>query len=383
MISAALIICAAVLAALVITNKTPNQLFYSVVRELSRAAAKCGINLPRLRLWLILHDPKRIHRSPYARITDNPDHSPLLLSIPTSMRDAEAAHPDVLYVRDGWGAENKKWLMAATPYPHGEDLFENPEFYVSDDGLRWTVPKGLHNPIASVPLLPERTGVRSEFHSDASLMLDGGELFLYYRYTALLEKGITENKIILTRSSDGIEWGEHKTVLEERTAKGHDRKFLSPSVMKMRGKYFMWTVEYEDGRRFIFRREGDSPLSFGPPVKCSLDEKDVMAPPWHLDVTESGAGLRMLLTTAAERGYEAELRECVSDCEGLEWRVVGRPFTPSYAFEARRLYRASLVQDGEGSDRIYYSALSENGTWNIAVVSRHSNDVNTFDQPRE
>ena len=43
-----------------------------------------------------------------------------------------------------------------TPYPIGTDYFENPEFYVSRDGLRWQVPEGLQNPLARVPVEPSR-----------------------------------------------------------------------------------------------------------------------------------------------------------------------------------------------------------------------------------
>ena len=110
----------------------------------------------------------------------------------------------MLHVPGGWGKGGWTWLMAATPYPMGTDYFENPEFYVSRDGLRWQVPEGLRNPLARVPVEPSRREIRREFHSDPSLLFHEGLLHLYYRWTAVLNTGETENRILLTTSKIGI-----------------------------------------------------------------------------------------------------------------------------------------------------------------------------------
>ena len=54
--------------------------------------------------------------------------------------------------------------------------------------------------------------------------------------------------------------------------------------------------------------------------------------------------------------------------DGLSWKVEGKPFTPAYHFEGKRIYRSSLVLLGNGRRRIYYSALSLSGTWNVAML---------------
>ena len=48
--------------------------------------------------------------------------------------------------------------------------------------------------------------------------------------------------------------------------------------------------------------------------------------------------------------------------DGLSWKVEGKPFTPAYHFEGKRVYRSSLVPLSNGRRRIYYSALSLSGT---------------------
>ena len=375
--------------ALIIEDKSPRQLILSLVREAEKGLRRAGLVIPSLRLWVMEHDPKRVSPcSPFARLDKTPDHHPIhypiLLNIPTSDGTGEAAHPDVLYAPGGWGAGGWPWLMAATPYPLGMDYYENPEFYVSRDGLRWAAPQGLANPLDRAPLRP-RGGARSEFHSDPSLLMtDEGALFYYYRRTAVF-RNETENMILLRTTRDGVHWTEPEAVLTERRRTGEDRKFLSPSALFLNGEYVLWTVEYEgEGRgtreRHIVRRTSPDGVHWGEPTRAQIDAPFPMRPPWHLDVVfdrvagADGGRLLMALTTAAERGYEAELYLMQSDGNdgGLTWGALetgpAKPFEPAYRFEARRIYRSSLVPLPSGGARLYYSALSADGTWGVAVA---------------
>ena len=350
------------------TRKTPQQLLYSILREAEKGLRRAGIRIPSLERVLEEHNPKRVHRSPFCRLRPDVDHDPILLNLPTSEGSGEAAHPDVLHVPRGWGAGHWSWLMAATPYPIGTDYFENPEFYVSRDGLRWQVPEGLINPLARVPVEPHRREIRREFHSDPSLLLHEDQLFLYYRWTALLNTGETENRILRTASSDGVLWSPAEIVLSERLPAGKDRKFLSPSALFLDEAFVLWTVEYDAGARSIFRRVSPDGLHWGEPEKTALEAPFPLEAPWHLDVTEGVSCLRLLLTTARDRGLGAELFCGFSEDGGLSWNVTHQAFEPGYFFESKRVYRSSLVPMEDGTDRLYYSAMAGDGTWHIAAL---------------
>ena len=54
-------------------------------------------------------------------------------------------HPAVLNIGEQWNGH--QYWMAITPYPSGNDDFENPCIYASNDGIVWVVPNGLTNPI--------------------------------------------------------------------------------------------------------------------------------------------------------------------------------------------------------------------------------------------
>ncbi|MBO9605718.1 MAG: hypothetical protein J7639_07195, partial [Paenibacillaceae bacterium] len=69
-------------------------------------------------------------------------YQPQLTQIPTYDGSGQTVHPCVLFFPEGW--KGHRYWMAFTPYPDGNDQFENPSLVVSGDGVRWFVPPGLH-----------------------------------------------------------------------------------------------------------------------------------------------------------------------------------------------------------------------------------------------
>lgn len=59
--------------------------------------------------------------------------------------------------------------MAITPYPNGDDAFENPSLLVSQDGLSWDLPCGLRNPLDIKP--GTRYSDPAHYNSDPDLIL--------------------------------------------------------------------------------------------------------------------------------------------------------------------------------------------------------------------
>ena len=355
-------------AAMVIENKTPQQLLYSVLRETLKGLRYLRVSSPATERYLETRNPKPVHHSPYRKIRKNVEHIPLLLNLPTSENSGEAAHPDVLYVPEGWGRGNWPYLMSATPYPAGNDYFENPEFYVSHDGLRWTTPTGGGNPLVRVPTRSGRNDLKKEYHSDPSLLLNQGLLRLYYRWTGVFLDRRIENRLYVLSSRDGVEWSEPSVILDETKSASDARNFLSPSVLFLNGEYVMWTVEYEEGKRYVVRRTSLDGLRWSDPAKTRLQADYALPEPWHLDVAEDGGKLLLLLTAAGNRGEGAELHSGYSGDLGYSWTIIKRLIEPGYFFEEKRVYRSSLVPQNDGLHGLYYSSMSANGTWNIAYL---------------
>lgn len=104
------------------------------------------------------------------------------LVTPTYEFSGQAMHPSVIDFKIEFGLDNwggYRYWLAFTPYPNSEYLFENPGLLVSQDGIHWDVPPGIHNPVAPKPI----SFVLDNYNSDPELVFDPDDnaLLLYWR----------------------------------------------------------------------------------------------------------------------------------------------------------------------------------------------------------
>lgn len=298
--------------------------------------------------------------APYRRLTDQPPrHHPVLLNLQTSEGTGQACHPDVTYVRDGFGTGRWPYWMVCTPYPYGNFIHENPEIFASQDGIQWTIPDGVKNPLVSTP-----EGIR-DYNSDPDMFFLNGELWLYYRETRWTF-GPPETRIWLTKSADGVHWISPVEVL---AARGDETILMSPAVIHENGRFRMWTVERSTGGFQIFRRDSSDGVRWDPPFPCSLvglSERE----PWHLDVIREEDRLSALLVSVEARA-NWRLHYASSLDEGKTWNVEGFLVEPAYEFEEAFQYRATLLKTGSNPHtyRIWYSAANHRHMHSIAHLA--------------
>src|SRR6185436_3194842 len=154
------------------------------------------------------------------RAVGNPHPLGLDVSRPIALEtydgSGQTVHPDVLVgVTDG---SIRGDLLAITPYPFGNSVYENPAIYTSSDRMRWTVPFPALNPVVT----PERG-----YLSDPDLVYDPArqEVRMYYRQVE------RENEILLVRSRDGVAWSA-----PVRVAHAPNHEIISPSVVRRDGR---------------------------------------------------------------------------------------------------------------------------------------------------
>lgn len=151
-------------------------------------------------------------------------------TIPTYDGSGATIHPSVVDMGGPWNGY--RWWMANTPYPGGNDDYENPCIYGSNDRRTWVVPAGLTNPLDPNPGNPW-------FHSDTELMWnpDTGKMIVFYR---LASSATTPATIYLRAQSspDGVTWTDHGTLFQF----AGDGARLSPAVWRIgSGDWRMWT----------------------------------------------------------------------------------------------------------------------------------------------
>ena len=114
---------------------------------------------------------------------------------------------------------------------------ENPELFVSHDGITWRIPTGLKNPIVAPP------DIKGDHHSDPDMIHHDGELWLLTR-RSFRSHTPKQNVLYLTKSKCGVTWSQPIEIL--RDASG--RELLSPAVIYDGKRFVMWTVEIEAER---------------------------------------------------------------------------------------------------------------------------------------
>lgn len=264
------------------------------------------------------------------------------LTTPTYDGSGQTVHPDVVDTVTGWNGY--RYWMGITPYPDGNDDYENPSILASADGNTWVVPAGLTNPIAAPG---------AGFWPDPDLVFDGTRLHYFWaghRYSY---------------SDDGITWSSPVQVVSPPTLSE-----VSPAVVVVDGTWMMWAVDVSASPNKLFLRTASGPTGpWSAETECDIEVaagRDV----WHLDVCHIDGEYWSLLTdcTANVSGADAALRMAHS-YDGVEWEVGTIEVIPRTAgtWAATHLYRSSMIpifDDGDlvGFD-VWYSARSAAGAW--------------------
>jgi hypothetical protein len=310
--------------------------------------------------------PRARHVAPYRRIADSNtgSHRPVLMNLGTSDGSGQACHPDVLYVPEGFGAEAWPYWMVCTPYPYMDSSVENPEVFVSCDGINWVIPAHSKN-----PLVPN-AGNAGDHNSDPDLLLHDGELFLFYRETI---RGIRAgsardtNTLYLLRSSDGTQWTTPVAVLHDSSGK----QLLSPAVVHQERRFLMWTIEANQGVLNVVRRTSSDAVNWGSEQPISVLGLPKERQPWHIDVLPERDRLSAILVSCTgPGGVGSRMHYAHSDDGGLTWFADDFLIEQAYEFESKLQYRASLQKIDENQNRygLWYSAASHSDVFYIAYL---------------
>lgn len=283
-----------------------------------------------------------------------------LLDLSMTSGFGETVHPDVIYVPYGFGAGKWKYLMAVTPFPKAIVYFENPEFLVSNDGISWRLP-----PCGKSPLVPPPSDWVG-YNSDPALFYEDGTVFLIYREVRE-EKGCLLISVKIMETCDGVAWSAPKALASLTNPADRAGALMSPAILKLHGKYYVWYVDEESGVYYIKRAEcaGLSLIADG--VKVELDGMPDGLTPWHIDVEEDNERLLMALCAKNRRGKHSIIFAESRDL-GMCWRIIeGKRLDPVRESGEDSLYKAALAKDEHHGWKLYYSFKDIEGHWYTVV----------------
>lgn len=273
-------------------------------------------------------------------------------SVATGYEAGQAIHPSILFFPTGWNGY--LYWMAFTPYPNGNDKYENPSIVASNNGVDWVVPSGLVNPIA----LP----VEGSHLADTELVYikATNKLRCYWvegEYEA-------ERRLIFKESVDGINW-VNQTVCTTPNA-----NILSPSIefLSQSRIWRMWSYGRATSIDIFDSFDGITWTTNVKSNSIGLVE-DVM--PFHPSLYRDDAGYHFVVSTRGiafenDPGRPQDLYYAYSP-DGFTLYYDAFPVIPQKngtKFETRR-YRSDIVKTHEGGLRLYVSGKNHAGIWGM------------------
>lgn len=263
---------------------------------------------------------------------------PGALRLPTYDGSGQACHPTVSVFRG-------KTYLACTPYPYGQDFYENPCLYVKE-AESWRPVPGVY------PLVrPQRPGY--EHYSDPCLFQKDGRLVLLYRKRERRPSGTVE--ILYTVSSaDGEAWDPPRFLAEGSV----DDRLISPAV----AGDALFCVEYFGESSQIVRYALDGLDGLGEKTACGVSGLDQDFFVWHMDcATQPDGAVRGLFMLQKKNAPEI-----ISRLALFAWRPGDGvwswerdiPETEEERRVIRHVYKSCLTED---PGRILCSARDRKG----------------------
>ncbi len=282
------------------------------------------------------------------------------LPLQTYEGSGEVVHPDFVRLPTAWPGD--PFRLVATPYPGGNQSYENPSFFTGSSGTSWAIPPGATNPLVT-PL----TGYYSD--PDALYDPDANELCIYFRYVK------DDNVIWMIHSSDGVRWSAPLLTL-----RAPNHMIVSPSIVRRsESEWMMWSGNAGTqgcggpSTTVELRRSLDG-IYWTNPETASLDERDGFA--WHIDVE--------WIPSREEYWAVYPIKQagsCVTDrlgfatsADGVHWRSYPSPLLLKGANDELRdiIYRSSIDYDAAtGIVSLWYSGATYTGgipqfSWHLA-----------------
>ncbi len=280
--------------------------------------------------------------------------------IPTYDGSGQLTEPDVVSFDSPW--HGFKYWMTFSPYPYGDASKENPSIAVSNDGISWEVPPGLINPLAE-----PSTGIHLD---DASLFYDSAsdELWSYYIGESA---AIHTTQVFRLVSSDGIHWQNHGEIFHVS-----NYTVLSPTVAKVDGAYYMWTVNAgavgcaASSTVLEYRTSSDG-VNWTDSRPTNFVQSGYVA--WHLNVSY----------IAPKQEYWAVIAAYAngSDCghtvlffsqslDAINWTTYNKFILgPGTSWDDGEIYRSSMLFDSNTNRlQVWYSAASTDEVWHVGLT---------------
>lgn len=265
----------------------------------------------------------------------------------------QTVHPDIIKFELGFkGALSStyRYIMAITPYPYGNDDYENPCVIVSTSGESF-IEDNIPNPITPAPVNPHH-------HSDTDIIYYNGMFYLYYRY---------DNSIKLKTSNNLVTWTPEKKVNLEGASPAFIYDYDS-------NKFKCWICQFNVGVEYYESADGEV---FTGQTLTDIPNRIGDLYVWHIDVQKlklSGKYIALITYSSGAGGKSPTYLFFGVSNDGLHWTVYDKPIlSPSVSgWDNRFIYRSTFIVEN-GKIKVWYSAADTALRWHVGYCEADIN----------
>jgi hypothetical protein len=289
--------------------------------------------------------------------------------LPTYDGSGQVVHPDIVAFPEGFGGTT--YWLAMTPYPGGNNAFENPSLLTNDALSAWITPPGARAPLVGRP--------PSGYHSDPDMLFNPAtrELWYYFRTTA-----DGRDQVSLMTSSNGSTWSEPRAVV---SADGIS--LISPAVVRIAdGRWVMWSVNAVNGgcrskATTVEQRTSSDGIRWSAPTSVKWEQPGYVV--WHLDVQYMATRREFWAVFAGypvEAGCAADDLFFARSADGVQWETFPSPIVARGATELfqHSVYRSTFTYDAARDViRLWISGarFGDQWVWRAATVQWRMPDL--------
>lgn len=329
---------------------------------------------------------KKICRSGNSFRVPNLPNAKYPLQIPTYDESGQVVHPCVIDFRNEFGIDTwsgYRYWMILTPYPYGQDQFENPSLYASHDGFTWVIPRNISN-----PLVTASGGWDMGFLNDPDMIYnpDTDQLWIYYRFA---NSDILRMHLICVNPDLSIT--KPITIMEQSPWSQNVNRTRSFCIYRQASdRWHMWgsggMLKAPYNTFYFFSTDG---IHWGDPQRVLNEDgadpfQSLGLSNWHMagKPNKKENKVEFLVYSTINSWIRQHLfshknpivyAECSTDAPTIFTTPVASPvLLPSKSgWDSGHLYRCSfqIVDDGTGYlYKIWYSAKGSNGQWHIGYA---------------
>lgn len=247
----------------------------------------------------------------------------------TSNGQPDFVHPSVLYFENGWNGH--KYWMGVNAYPLTNSFYENPYLFYSDDGDNWHTPSDAANPLYGI-----QSG--TSYNSDAHIFMDEDGVTMHYLNRAYKNPG---SIIMCTSTTDGKTWTPIVNLFQSPAYPD----YVSPSVCKVNGKYYMFGIDVNDLNHICVL---EATNVYGQWTEINRISNGVLGQLWHAEVQYVNQEFIVVASSGSTNGGVLMLGKFYSVMDSvIEGRSNAFLVAPGKQTWDKQVYKSSFVMKSQ------------------------------------